>query len=327
MGPLVVVTDSVFPDLEPARQVLAEIGAELRLAPSPEPQAVVDLAREADALMVTYMPITADLIAQLRRCRIIARFGIGVDNVDLAAATRAGIVVTNVPDYCVDEVSDHALAMLLALGRRLPQADRRVRAGRWAISEVAPVRRMRGCVLGLVGFGRIARALAVKAQAIGLQVFAYDPYVPPEAMAALGVRSVDFDTLLAASDFISIHVPLTPETRHLFDEEAFRKVKRGAFLINTSRGPVVKEQALLAALESGHLAGAALDVFEKEPPPLDSPLLGREDVLLSPHMAFYSEESLQELQVKAAEEVVRVLRGQPPCNPVNPEVLTPRTVL
>lgn len=321
MGPQVVVTDSVFPTLDPARQVLARIGAELVLAERAEPAAVAALAREVDALMVTYMPITAELIGQLRRCRIIARFGIGVDNVDVAAATRAGIVVTNVPDYCIDEVSDHALALLLALARRLLPADRAVRGGTWSVSALAPIHRLRGRVLGLVGFGKIARALARKAQALGLEVLAYDPYLPLEAIEAHGARPVGFDELLERSDFISIHAPLTPETRHLFNEEAFHKIKPGAFLINTARGPIVDEGALLRALESGRLAGAALDVLEREPPPSDSPLLRREDVLLTPHIAFYSEESLVELQTKAAEEVVRVLQGEAPRNPVNPEVL------
>lgn len=321
MGPLVVVTDSVFPTLEPARKVLASIGAELRLAEASDPVRTSALAREADALMVTYMPITAELIQQLSRCRIIARFGIGVDNVDVEAATRAGIVVTNVPDYCVDEVSDHALALLLALARRLFQADQSVRAGMWSVNAVIPIHRLRGRVLGLVGFGKIARALAQKAQALGLEVLAFDPYLSPEFIKTQGAHPVGLDELLQRSDFISIHVPLTPETRHMFNNETFQKVKPGAFLINTARGPIVDEGALLRALDAGRLAGVALDVLEREPPLADSPLMRRRDVIVTPHIAFYSEEALVELQTRAAEEVVRVLQGQRPRNPVNPEVL------
>lgn len=321
MGPLVVVTDSVFPTLEPAREVLSSIGAELRLAEAPDPFRVASLAREADALMVTYMRIGAELIQELPRCRIIARFGIGVDNVDVAAATRAGIVVTNVPDYCIDEVSDHALALLLALARRLFPADRSVRAGTWSVNVVTPIHRLKGRVLGLIGFGKIARSLAQKARALGLEVLAFDPYLAPEFMEAHGARPVSLEELLQSSDFISIHVPLTPETRHLLNDEAFRKMKPGAFLINTARGPIVDEEALLRALDSGQLAGAALDVLEREPPHSDSPLLRREDVIITPHIAFYSEEALIELQTRAAEEVVRVLQGQRPRSPVNPEVL------
>ncbi len=321
MGPLVVVTDSVFPTLEPAREVLASIGAELRLAEASDPVRMSALAREADALMVTYMPIGAELIQQLSRCRIIARFGIGVDNVDVEAATRAGIVVTNVPDYCVDEVSDHALALLLALARRLFPADQSVRAGMWSVNAVTPIHRLRGRVLGLVGFGKIARALAQKAQALGLEVLAFDPYLSPEFIKTQGAHPVGLDELLQRSDFISIHVPLTPETRHMFNDETFQKVKLGAFLINTARGPIVDEGALLRALDAGQLAGAALDVLEREPPSADSPLMRRGDVIVTPHIAFYSEEALVELQIRAAEEVVRVLQGQRPRNPVNPEVL------
>lgn len=320
-APLVVVTDSVFPTLDPARRVLARIEAELQLAPEPTPAAIAAAAERADALLVTYAPVGAEVIQRLRRCRIISRFGIGVDNVDVQAATRAGIVVTRVPDYCIDEVSDHALALLLALARKIPEADRRVKNGTWAVAPLQPIHRLRGRVLGLVGFGQIPRALAPKAQALGLAVRAFDPYVPREEVARAGVEAVTFDQVVAESDFISIHAPLLPETRHLFNREVFRRMKPTAYLINTARGPLVDTDALLEALEQGRLAGAALDVLPQEPPAPDSPLLKCEKLILTPHAAFYSEESLEELQSKAAEEVVRVLLGQPPNNPVNPEVL------
>jgi D-3-phosphoglycerate dehydrogenase len=320
--PLVVVTDSVFPSLEPTERVLGTIGATLRLAPSATEEAIAAAAEQADALLVTYAPVTGALIERLTRCRVIARFGIGVDNVDVAAATRAGIVVTRVPDYCIDEVSDHALALLLALARKIPEADRHVKRGQWAVAPLAPIRRVRGKVLGLVGFGQIPRALAPKARALGLTVLAYDPYVPRDDMARAGVDQVSFEELVARSDFVSIHAPLLPETRHLFNADVFRRMKTTAYLINTARGPLIDELALVDALERGELAGAALDVLAQEPPPADSPLLRSDKVILTPHAAFYSEESLEELQRKAAEEVVRVLTGAPPRHPVNPEVLT-----
>ncbi len=320
-APLVVVTDSVFPTLEPAERVLARIGATVQLAPSSAPQALAEAASGADALLVTYAPVTAWLIERLKRCRIISRFGIGVDNVDVAAATRAGIVVTRVPDYCIDEVSDHALALLLALARKIPEADRRVKAGQWEVAALAPIHRLRGRTLGLVGFGQIPRALAPKARALGLRVVAFDPYVEPEEMARAGVDAVSFDDLIAQSDFVSIHAPLVPETRHLFNADVFRRMKNTAYLINTARGPLVDEAALVEALERGQIAGAALDVLPQEPPPPASPLLRSSKIVLTPHAAFYSEESLEELQRKAAEEVVRVLTGEPPRHPVNPEVL------
>lgn len=318
---LVAVTDSVFPSLDPAKRVLAEVGAELQLADQPTPEAILDVARQADGMLVTYAQVSGDVIEQLERCQVIARFGIGVDNVDIDAAMRAGIVVTKVPDYCIDEVSDHALALLLTLARKITLANQQVQAGGWDVGDVVPIHRLRGRTLGLVGFGQIPRALAPKAQALGLKVIASDPYISDEVTASLGVERVAFEALLAAADYISIHTPLTPETRHMFDADAFEKTKPGALLVNTARGPLVDAQALADALDEGRLAGAALDVMPQEPPPADSPLLGRDNVILTPHIGFYSEESLVELQTKAAQEVARVLSGESPRYPVNPEIL------
>jgi D-3-phosphoglycerate dehydrogenase / 2-oxoglutarate reductase len=320
MSFLVAVSDSVFPNLNPAREVVSKIDAELRLAANPTPEAILEVARDADALLVTYAKITAEMIPQLSRCRIISRFGIGVDNVDIAAATSAGIVVTKVPDYCIDEVSDHTLALLLAAARKIPLANAQVHAGRWEMPAVVPIHRLRGRVLGLVGFGRIPQLVAPKATSFGLRVIASDPYVPAEIFARAGVDSVDFSQLLKLSDYVSIHAPLLPETRGLFGADVFRQMKPTAYLINTARGPIVDEAALARALDAGQLAGAALDVMLQEPP-VNSPLLGRHSVIITPHTSFYSEESLVELQMKAAEEVAAVLTGQPPRHPVNPEVL------
>lgn len=318
--PLVAVSDSVFPDLEPARRVVGKVGAELQLAGAATPEGILAIARDADALLVTYAKITAQMIREMKRCRIISRFGIGVDNVDIPAATAAAMVVTKVPDYCIDEVSDHAMALLLALVRKLAFANARVHGGRWEMSSVVPIHRLRGTVLGLIGFGRIPQLLAPKAKAFGLEVITYDPYVPDEVLKRAGVAKVGLAELLKRADHISIHCALSPETQHLFNAEAFRQMKPTAYLVNTARGPIVDETALAAALDAKQLAGAALDVVEKEPP-AGSPLLGRDNVILTPHTAFYSEESLLELQTRAAEEVVRVLSGEPPRNPVNPEVL------
>jgi len=317
---LVGVSDSVFPNLDPAREVLAKIGGELRLSQDSTPEAILRVATDADALLVTYAKITAEMIRQMKRCRIISRFGIGVDNVDIAAATNAGIVVTKVPDYCIDEVSDHAMAMLLALVRKIPYANSLVHAGRWEMPAVVPIHRLRGSVLGLVGFGRIPQLVAPKAQAFGIKVIAFDPYIPLDVMRRAGVEKVEFDELLKRSDYVSIHSPLLPETHHLFNADVFRKMKPTAYLVNTARGPIVDEAALAHALDAQQIAGAALDVLSQEPP-AGSPLFGRNNVILTPHTSFYSVESLVELQVKAAEEVVRVLSKQAPRNPVNPEAL------
>src|ERR1700693_3369579 len=230
---LVAVADSVFPNLDPAREVLSKIGAELRLSESPKPDAIVETARQADGLLVTYAKITAEMIRQMTRCRIISRFGIGVDNVDIDAATEAGIVVTKVPDYCIDEVSDHAMALLLAVVRKIPFANARAHAGRWEIPAVVPIHRLRGSTLGLVGFGRIPQLVAPKAKSFGMRVVASDPFVPPEIFTRAGVESVDFSQLLKISDYVSIHSPLLPETRNLFNADAFRQMKPTAYLINT----------------------------------------------------------------------------------------------
>lgn len=319
MPPLVAVTDSVFPNLDPTSKVLSQVGAELRLAAAPTPEGILAVARDADAVLTTYAKMPADLILQLTRCRIIARFGIGVDNVDIPAASSRGIVVTRVPDYCLDEVSDHAMALLLALVRKIPSSNARTHAGRWEMKAVTPIHRLRGTVLGLAAFGQIPQLLAPKAQAFGMRVAAHDPYVSEEAFTRAGVERVDFDELLRISDYLSIHTPLIPATHHLFGAEVFARMKPTAYLINTARGPIVDEMALARALDQNQLAGAALDVMEQEPP-VQSPLFGRDNVILTPHTSFYSEESLVDLQTKAAEEVRRVLTGKPARNPVNPEV-------
>jgi D-3-phosphoglycerate dehydrogenase len=314
--PLIAVTDSPFPSLDPARAALARIDPELRMAKSASAEDILAVARDADAILVTYAKLPADLLRQLMRCKAIGRFGLGVDNIDVEAAAELGITVTYVPDYCMYEVSDHAMALLLALARKVPLSNALVQAGRWEMPAVVPIHRLAGSVLGLVGFGNIPRALTPKAQAFGLRVVTHDPYLPPAALAAAGVEGVSFEELLEISDFVSIHAPLTPATRGLFDAEVFNKMKKGALLINTARGPLIDEEALVAALDAGQLGGAALDVVAVEPLPRDSRLLGRDNVILTPHTAFYSVEALNELQTKCAADVARVLSGEKPVYPV-----------
>ena len=316
----VAVADSVFPNLDPATKVLSDIGADLKLATDSSPESVMKLAADADAVLVTYAKINADMIRQMKKVRIISRFGIGVDNVDLDAATQRGIVVTKVPDYCIDEVSDHAMALLLAAVRKIPLANEQVHAGTWKMPNVVPIHRLRGSVLGLVGFGRIPQLVAPKAKAFGMRVVAFDPYVPADVFGNQGVEKVEFADLLTMSDYVSIHSPLTPETKGLFNAQAFSRMKKGSYVVNTARGPIIDEAALAAAIDSGHLAGAALDVMTSEPP-VNSPLVGKRNVIITPHTSFYSEESLVELQTKASQEVANVLTGKPPRNPVNPDVL------
>ena len=312
----VAVADSVFPNLDPATQVLSQIGAELKLAADSSPESVMKLARDADAVLVTYAKINGDMIREMKKVRIISRFGIGVDNVDLDAATQAGIVVTKVPDYCIDEVSDHAMALLLSAVRKIPMATDQVHAGTWKMPNFVPIHRLRGSVLGLVGFGRIPQLVAPKAKSFGLRVVAYDPFIPNEVFAKAGVEQVDFPQLLKISDYVSIHSPLTPETKGLFNADAFNQMKQGSYVVNTARGPIIDEAALAAAIDSGHIAGAALDVMTNEPP-VNSPLIGKRNVIITPHTSFYSDESLVELQTKASQEVANVLTGKPARNPVN----------
>jgi len=321
MSFVVAVTDYVFPSLEPEQRVLAPLGVDLRSAQCKSEEEIITLAKDADAILNCYAKMTTRVIENLSRCKIIARYGIGVDNVDLIAATRAGILVTNVPDYCIDEVSDHALALLLTLARHIVAADRAVKAGAWDVVAHAEIHRLRGQTLGLLGFGKIARALASKVKPLGMKVLAYDPYVEAKLIAREEAEAVSLDRLLVEADVISIHVPLSPETRNLIGESELARMKPTAFVINTSRGGIVDEQALAKALTAKRLGGAALDVLSVEPPPSDHPLRQAPNVILTPHLGFYSRESVVELQTKAAEEVARALKGEPPRSPVNREVL------
>jgi D-3-phosphoglycerate dehydrogenase len=316
--PLIAVTDSPFPSLDPAKAALARLKPELRMAKSASAEDILAVARDADAILVTYAKLPGDLLRQLKRCKAIGRFGLGVDNIDISAAVELGITVTYVPDYCMHEVSDHAMALLLALARKVPFSNKLVQSGRWEVPPIVPIRRIAGQTLGLVGFGNIPRAVVPKAQAFGLRVVTHDPYVSKDVMKAAGVEGVSFDKLLEISDFVSIHAPLLPATRGLFNADAFAKMKKGALLINTARGPLIDEAALVAALDSGHLGGAALDVVATEPLAKDSKLLGRDNVILTPHTGFYSVEALNELQTKCAADVARVLSGEKPVYPVKP---------
>jgi D-3-phosphoglycerate dehydrogenase len=309
-GPVIAVTENIFPTLDPAKAALARLKPTLRMAKSTSADDILEVARDADAILVTYAKLPRELIMQLTRCKAIGRFGLGVDNIDLPACKEKGIAVNYVPDYCIREVSDHAVALLLALIRKIPLSNKVVQAGRWEMPVVVPIRRIQGTVLGLLGFGNIPRLVAPKAKAFGMKVIAFDPYAKPELFKNAGVESVDFDTLLKTSDYISVHAPHTPQTRGMVNADAFAKMKKGAYIVNTARGPLIDEPALIAALDAGQIGGAALDVVAVEPLAKDSPLLGRDNVIITPHTAFYSIEALDELQSKCASDVARVLSGE-----------------
>jgi D-3-phosphoglycerate dehydrogenase / 2-oxoglutarate reductase len=316
-GPVIAVTDTVFPSLDPAKAALAKLDPTFRMSKSSGADDILAVAKDADAILVTYAKLSGELIRQLTRCKAIGRFGLGVDNIDLPAAKEKGIAVNYVPDYCIREVSDHAMALLLALIRKVPLSNKLVQSGRWEMPAVVPIRRIEGTVLGLVGFGNIPRLVAPKAQAFGIKVIAYDPYAKADLFKAINVESVDFDTLLKTSDYISVHAPLLPATRGLMNAAAFSKMKKGAYLINTARGPLIDEPALIAALDAGQIGGAGLDVVASEPLAKDSALLSRDNVIISPHTAFYSIEALDELQSKCASDVARVLGGGKAIYPIS----------
>lgn len=316
-SPLVVVTDHAFPDLEQERAVLDRVGARLEVSPVASGAGLAAAVRHADALLVQFARIDAELMARLERCRVIVRYGIGVDSIDLAAATRRDIAVVNVPDYALDEVADHALALLLASARRLARVTALVRAGTWDLSPCRPLHALSAMTLGLAGFGAIARRVAARAQAFGMRVVAFDPFVEAEAFARASVESVAWDELLSSSDAISVHLPLTDATHHLFGPDAFARMRPGVVFVNTSRGAVVDADALLEALDANHVAAAGLDVLEREPPVAGDRLVDHASVLVTSHCAWYSEESLVRLQRLAAEEIARVLRGEQPRHVVN----------
>jgi D-3-phosphoglycerate dehydrogenase len=273
-----------------------------------------------DAMLNTYLaPINAEVMARMPKCKIIARYGIGVDTIDLEAATKAGIIVTNNPTYCIEEVAEHTMALLLACARKVAFYDRLVRDGRWEVPPGKPMHRMVGRTLGLVGFGNIARQVAVRAAAFGLRVLFTDPNVKQEQFDVPGTK-VELAQLLRESDFVSLHPPLMPQTRKMINDETLAQMKPSAFLINCARGPIVDTDALVRALDAKKIAGCALDTIDPEPLPNPHPLRGRDNVVIAPHAAWYSEEALVGLQAGAPSEVRRVLSGQWPVNVVNPAV-------
>ncbi|XID91929.1 C-terminal binding protein [Paenibacillaceae bacterium WGS1546] len=314
---LVAVTDSGFPDLNPEKSVLKPIGFAFAEGQCKTAEEVAELCRDADAVLTQWAPVTAEAIEAFEKCKIIVRYGIGVDNVDLEAARRKGIPVVNVPDYAIQEVADHALALMLAIVRKIPQVAGRVRRGIWEIAPCRPIVGLQDKVVGVAGFGNIARAVARRAQAFGMKVVGYDPYVNEDAFAAQGAEKVDWQTLLSRSDVISVHLPLTDSTKRIFNEEAFRTMKPSSFLVNTSRGGTVDTDALIAALRSGEIAGAALDVLEQEPIAADHPLLALDSCIVTSHCAWYSENSLLRLQEYAALEIKRRFNGEKPLHVVN----------
>ena len=317
------IDPSPFASLEMSEGILAEAGIAFDFSLCETEDEIIEVAREADALMVVlHNYISRKILESLPECKVIIRHGIGLDNIDVDAATDLGILVCNDTFYCIEEVSDMAMALLLACTRKIALLDRAVRAGIWKYSMARTGYRLRGSTLGLMGLGRVARLVAQKAKGFGLRVIAYDPYVSPEDAGKIDVTLAPLAELLQEADFVSIHMPLTPETKHLIGERELRMMKPTAYLINTARGGIIDTDALLKALDGDWIAGAGLDLIEGVPPlPEDHPLLLRDNVILTPHVAWYSEEATDELQDACARNVVRVLSGEMPRSLANPQVL------
>ena len=318
----VLITDHVWPSTDPERAVLEAGGASVVVAPDGEEATLVELARDADAIMTCFAQVTENVVRAAEQCVVIGRFGVGVDNIAVNTATELGIAVTYVPDYCVDEVSDHVMALLHAWNRKIALFDRSVKERGWGSQPLTMrMMRLRGKTIGIVGFGRIGQAVAVKARAFGLNILAADPVVPAETVEDMGGRLVDLPALLAESDFVSLHTPLTDATRNLIGSEELAMMKPEAFLINAARGPLVDEVALYEALIGNTIAGAGLDVMVDNTPSQDHPLLSLDNIIITPHVAFFSQESTLELEQRAAAEVVSVIHGRVPDNLVNSAVL------
>ena len=316
----VLVTDHVFAHLDVERSILEPLGAELVEAPGTSEAELIEAVSDADAMLVCYAKVTKPVVdaAADAGVRIMSRYGIGFDNIDIDAATERDVLVTYVPDYCLDDVADHAMTLLLMLARRAHQAALAVRDGEWAVPH-GEVHRLQGRRLALIGTGGIGRRMIDRALGFGVEVVGFDPYLDPWDIEAEKVES--FEEAIAEADFISLHVPLTDETRHLINAESIASMNRTPIVINTARGPLVAMDDAAAALDSGQLGGIGLDVTEIEPPPEDHPLRTHPRAVLTPHMGFYSIEAVQELQRRAAEEIARSLRDEAPDRPVNPEVL------
>ncbi len=337
MAQFKIVQTSAAPGtvLLPENEGLAEFADCLQLFGNLNtPELLIEHCHDADAILVPGAHFTRPVIEKLEKCRVLVRYGIGYDTIDVDAATDHGVVVVNIPDFCLPEVANHALALLLDCAKKISRLDRWVRTGSWGdrggayrAPFLSPMGQIHGQTIGLVGFGQIAREFHRRLVPLDMKVLAYDPYVPQERVASMGVTMVDLDTLLRESDYVSVHVPLLPGTRHLINAEKLALMKPSAYLINTSRGPIVDEPALIAALQAGTIAGAGLDVFEKEPLAADSPLIGMENVVVLPHTASYADETFRIMQRRVGEEAALTLRGKMPNTPVNPQVRSKLTWL
>jgi D-3-phosphoglycerate dehydrogenase len=314
----VVVTDDRYNQYEQEKKVLSSIDAELIVKNCSTPEEVAEACKDADGVLCNLAPMPAEVIDKLEKCKIIARYGVGYDNVDVKACTQKGIWVSNVTDYCAEEVSDHALALIMACARKVARRDRQVRNGEWNIGSKDPIYRIAGKTFAFLGFGMIGRCLYRKIKGLNFsRVLVYDPFLDEKVIKEMGAEKADWETALKEADFISIHMPLNEKTRGIIDKKAFDLMKPTAILVNTSRGPIIDEQALIEALTTGKINSAGLDVHTKEPLDKNSPFMTIENCVLTDHAGWYSEDSMIELKTKAAENIKAVLTGGKPNYPVN----------
>jgi len=312
----VYVTDGRHSSYDIERDMLAQIGAELQVCQCATEEDIIRECSDADAILLDMAPMSAKAINALAHCKIINRYGVGYDNVDLNACTAKGIQVTNVPDYCAEDVSDHALALMLACLRGVARRDRLVRQGQWNLQRTSF--RLSGKVLGVLGFGRIARALVKKCSGFGFtRILVYDPYISAEACASLGAIKTELNTVLKEADFISLHMPVTPETTGMLNKETLSLMKPTAIVVNTGRGPLIDDEAMLDALKTHKILCAGLDTHNREPLPANSPYFELDNVILTDHAAYSTVEAVEELKIKSAQNIINALTGVPPVYPVN----------
>ena len=316
----VIITDAEYPSFDTEKKVLSKLNVELTKFHCRTEEEIIRKCKDADALLNQYAKITANVIENLKHVKIIARYGIGVDNVNLDAATKKGVFVTNVV-YDICDVADHTITLMLALTRKLFFVDKSIKNLEWDWKKFHPIPRIKGKTIGIIGLGRVGRQVTKRLQGFDVHILACDPYIPPDVFTTYHAKQVDLNTLLEHSDIVTVHVPLTDETRHVISSDQLKKMKKKAILINAARGGIVDEKALVNALEKKEIAGAGLDVLEQEPIQKDHPLLRFDNVIITPHMGWYSEDTVDEVQRIAAEQVLQCLQGKIPTNLVNKDVI------
>jgi D-3-phosphoglycerate dehydrogenase len=316
----VVITDREYENIDREIEILEDAGAEVFSYQYKDEDDIIRVAHDCDGMIMQFANVSERVINSLEKCKIISRYAIGVDLIDIDSATKNGICVANVPDYCIDEVSTHAIALILALNKKIVLLNNHVKKGTWDYKLGKKIYNLRGQTIGIVGFGRIAKMVIEKIKPFGMKVIVFDPFVPEQVIKELGCEKVEFDQLIINSDVVSIHVPLVESTKHMFNKEIFTKMKETAYLVNLGRGPVINENDLIWALQNKQIAGVGLDVTDPEPIQAGNPMLAMDNVIITPHAAYYSEDSQVELQTKAAQSVAQVLSGFYPKYLFNKEV-------